>query len=1230
MATKNPTKSVSSLSRIFAVLTISIGLLSVVGWIFDLPYLKAVIPQLIAIKFNTALSILLLGVTAYSFSKSIEKQNRLVNYLITSVVFVIAFMTFLQYLSYADFGIDELLIKDTEPSYLKPGRMSFISSVVLTLTSISIFLSSKKKLLTSANTIQLLNLFISVLALLGYLYGASGLLSFLPYKTIAPQTVIAFTCLNLSLLFSNGDSVILRPFLSTKSGGVLGRKLLPVTLLTLIGIGFFVRKITQNFNIDASIDGAVVVALSLFLFSFFIWWNAHQLNSLDIKLQEKNKALEQLNSELEVRVQERTNELQRSEQKFRETVELAADGIFEADLNGVYTSVNISGCRMLGYEEHEIIGKTIMDIIPSEDIPKLKNVLAQHSASSEVIQLEWNLRRKDGSLLPVEISSRTVKNHRIVAFVRDVTLRKQSELALIASEKKFRTVFEGAYDAILVADKDGRITMINEQLGKKFGYLRDELIGQPIEVLIPERFRASHVVHRNEYAEHAHSRPMGAGLDLYGRKKDGTEFPVDISLSPVFSDEGLRVTAIIRDITERKKFEEQQKFLAEMGRVLEETFDYDEKIEKLVELLVEKIADTCVIKVIKQGELVYKASATKQKQYSEEFKKIAKTIVIPGGFGSIHVLQTGQPVIIEDVQKEITDNPDVDESTKKFISDFGVFSYAVFPLKSQGRPVGTLALFIRSEGKKLSKDDANFFRIVSSRCAVALENARLHKYSHLAEVVANNLPSMIAYWDKDQVCQFANKSYVDWFGVTPENLLGKSMQDLLGTELYHKNKPYIDGALAGQTQQFERVLTMKSTGEVRHTHALYVPDVIHGEVAGFFVLVVDVSDIKKAELEALSQKDRAERAVQTREEILAIVSHDLKNPLAAVSLSADILTQEKTLPWNSVRESGFRIQRSVKQMQLLISDLLDFAKMQSSTFSVDLSVEQPKNIITQVVDSFKVLAQQKDITIRLDLPKHLKNIACDGGRIVQVLSNLIGNSLKFSSKGSQVIVSARDEKKALLISVSDTGPGIPPEQLSKVFDRFWQAEKAKKLGSGLGLSIAQGIIQAHNGKIWVESEVGKGTTFFFTLPYATAAHSSVNQEVEEESVFNSPEILTGVRILLVDDSEDNIAFVKLILEQVGAEVSIASSAREALKAIQKNHFDLVITDIEMPDVSGYQLLTEVRRAIGNRLPVMSFSAHSTGVQYEKIKSAGFDGNIFKPIKPKVLVGEISRVLENSF
>jgi signal transduction histidine kinase len=169
----------------------------------------------------------------------------------------------------------------------------------------------------------------------------------------------------------------------------------------------------------------------------------------------------------------------------------------------------------------------------------------------------------------------------------------------------------------------------------------------------------------------------------------------------------------------------------------------------------------------------------------------------------------------------------------------------------------------------------------------------------------------------------------------------------------------------------------------------------------------------------------------------------------------------------------------------LISQLLDFSKMEHGTFSVAPQAETLKNIILPVIDGMKPLAEAKQQKIECHIESNLPEVAADGPRVGQVLSNLLSNAIKFSRQGGEIVVSAREQDNTIVVCVSDSGSGIARENLSKVFDRYWQAEDAKHAGIGLGLSIAKGIVEAHGGKIWVDSELGKGSSVSFTLPLAT-------------------------------------------------------------------------------------------------------------------------------------------------
>ncbi len=767
----------------------------------------------------------------------------------------------------------------------------------------------------------------------------------------------------------------------------------------------------------------------------------------------------------------------------RDSIELAMDGIFETGPGGHLVEVSPAGCRMLGYEKEEIIGRNLLDFSAREDAPRLTAVFQEFALKSEAqLITKFGLKRRNETPLPVEANIKALPGGRMICCLRDLTYRKKAEAALMASEQKFRSLVEGAYDSILMVDSIGRIVLINDQLRRRFGYEPDELIGQPVEVLLPEQYRHRHAMSRGSYSQDPHPRPMGADLNLYARRKDGSEFPVDISLSPVKMQEGVYVTAIIRDITERKRYEDQQIFLADAAKILDETMDYEERIQRIANVIVKKIADTCIVRVIEDGQLNLKTAAA-----SAPATLTADLIQFQpkGPLSSSAVAASGKPVLIEDVEKQIFPDPDVNSGVKDLARALGVKSYLIVPLSVMDKTIGTLSLAMTGSGRRFSVDDLSFVKIVSSRCAIAVENARLYREAQRAKLVTDNMPAMIVYWDNNQRCRFANRVYLDWFGVKSENLIGRPISELLGKQLYEKNLPYIKGALDGRTQFFERDLVLRKTGEVRHTNATYIPEIANGKVLGFFVLVVDVTELKRAQLAATSAKEKAETAVKTREKVLAIVSHDLRNPLSSINLSAQILSHSGEADIDSIHDYSQRILRASNQMQLLIGDLLDFAKIQSGTISLDKFREKPEEVILPVIRNFQTLAEAKHLRLETEIPSSLPDIDCDSNRVDQVLSNLLANAVKFTPEGGGIRVHAAEAGGEVLIAVSDTGPGIPKDQLTKVFDLYWQAAETRELGSGLGLSIAKGIVDAHGGRIRAESEPGKGTCFFFTIPLAT-------------------------------------------------------------------------------------------------------------------------------------------------
>ena len=258
------------------------------------------------------------------------------------------------------------------------------------------------------------------------------------------------------------------------------------------------------------------------------------------------------------------DELRASEAKFRGVVDAAPDGIVMVGADGRITLVNVHAATMLGYSSEELVGAAVETLLPDA----LRSRHLDHRAAYNAAPITRPMgvgsslvaRRKDGSELPVEISLSPVSaahDAEVVAVIRDVTTRRQADEALRASELKFRGLVDAAPDGIVIVGAAGRIDLVNPQAARLFGYAPEELVGQEVEILVPERARAAHVDHRTGYVAAPTTRPMGAGMDLVGRRRDGTEFPVEISLSPMATPDGMLVISVIRDVTERKRIEHQ-------------------------------------------------------------------------------------------------------------------------------------------------------------------------------------------------------------------------------------------------------------------------------------------------------------------------------------------------------------------------------------------------------------------------------------------------------------------------------------------------------------------------------------------------------------------------------------------------------------------------------------------------------------------------------------------------
>ena len=405
-----------------------------------------------------------------------------------------------------------------------------------------------------------------------------------------------------------------------------------------------------------------------------------------------------------------------------------------------------------------------------------------------------------------------------------------------------------------------------------------------------------------------------------------------------------------------------------------------------------------------------------------------------------------------------------------------------------------------------------------------------------------------------------------------------------------------------------------------------------GTLGHWIATATDIDDKRRAEeandrLLVREQEARAEAeaANRAKDDFLATLSHELRTPLSAIIGWTDILRHEPTDPVTAARALE-TVERNARMQRNLIDDILDVSGIIAGKLQLALSQVDLAAVVVAAVDSMQPLADSKNITVERSIGP-VGRFAGDAGRLQQVVTNLIGNALKFTSPGGRVEVRLSARPGLGELTVEDSGIGITADFLPFVFDRFRQADIASTRshgGLGLGLAIARHIVELHGGKIVARSDgVGRGATFTATIPmrpYAARASGSTPPRGSQVAPT-----LSGVRVLVVDDSEDVRLLIAAMLQRHGATCTLAASCDEAIAELDRGLPDVLISDIGLPREDGYSLIRRVREGVGIGLPAAALTAYASADDGKKVLDAGFQVHLTKPITQPVLVAAIAKL-----
>ncbi|HXU27677.1 MAG TPA: ATP-binding protein, partial [Bacteroidia bacterium] len=402
-----------------------------------------------------------------------------------------------------------------------------------------------------------------------------------------------------------------------------------------------------------------------------------------------------------------------------------------------------------------------------------------------------------------------------------------------------------------------------------------------------------------------------------------------------------------------------------------------------------------------------------------------------------------------------------------------------------------------------------------------------------------------------------------------------------------------------------------------------------------WVLYRDVNKREKLEKELIITQKKAEDAAVIKEQFMANMSHEIRTPLNAIlgfnhRLNKTQLNAEQ-------QEYAKAVQSSGENLLAIVNDILDFSKIEAGMVRIEEIRFSLPGLLHSVTTMFFVQAKAKKVPINLIISNNVPSLIMgDPTRLTQILINLIGNALKFTSRGSiNVLVDAQnidEQNVSITYKVQDTGIGISPEKISEIFERFTQAKSDTSRiygGTGLGLSIAKKLVELQAGTIGVESTKGKGSTFVFTIPYkiAEGIESEVITKTEKVEKITVEDKVT---VLVVEDNLLNQKLAGLMLKDLGFNFDMCNNGKLATEKLKTNNYNLILMDIQMPEMNGYETTEFIRHELKLNVPIIAMTAHALPGEREKCISFGMTDYISKPIKELDLLNVITKYINVIF
>jgi PAS domain S-box-containing protein len=746
------------------------------------------------------------------------------------------------------------------------------------------------------------------------------------------------------------------------------------------------------------------------------------------------------------------SERKASEAKYRGLLEAAPDAMVVVSQSGEIVLLNAQAEKQFGYSRDELLGLKVKNIIPEGFAERLIADGTRSAAEALAQQigtgLELSGRRKDGSEFPIEIMLSPLESAEgilVTAAIRNISVRKDAEQHLAQMEGRYRGLLEAAPDAMVVVNQGGEIVLLNAQAEKQFGYRRNELLGQKVKNIIPEGFAERLIADGTRSAAEALAQQIGTGIEISGRRKDGTEFPIEIMLSPLESAEGILVTAAIRNISVRKDAEKRMALIDDRYRGLLET-----------------AADAMVVSDSRGQILLINAETERVFGYSRE-ELIGQTIevLIPEAFRKGHP-QHRQDYNAHPRTRLIGESLEL-RGLRKDRTEFPI-EIMLSPMKSAEGTLVTAAIRDITERKRAEEA----LRRSEEGYRLILSNVKDYAMFML------DTTGVVVTW---------NDGAEKMKGFVADEIIGQNFSRFYTAEDMRDEKPAFGLEQAAKHQRYE-----VEGWRVRKDGSRFFADVVitalhdqTGRLRGFGKITRDITERKKADERMTKTVAELKRSNDELQQFAYVASHDLQEPLRMVASYTQLLAKryQGRLDSDADEFIAFAVD-GCSRMRGLIQDLLTYSRAGARGKSlVETSAE---DTLQEALVNLSATIEQSGAVVTHD---SLPVILADGNQLVQVFQNLVGNAIKY--RGTEVprihVSASKNGSPEWIFSVRDNGLGIDPKYFERVFVLFQRLHLQTEFeGTGIGLAVCKKIVERLGGRIWVESQLGQGSTFYFALP----------------------------------------------------------------------------------------------------------------------------------------------------